>query len=68
MDKKYGIYALFIFLIELYLCVEILWLGVTLGVITIIAFIILQIRNRRRKEESLNNEIGRIHKSRHPDE
>ncbi len=68
MDKKYFVYALVIFLVEIYLLVEMLWLGIVLGVGSIVLFTFLHIRNKRLKQERLHNEIERIHKSRHTDE
>ena len=68
MDKKIGIYVIFLFLIEIYLFVEKPWLGAILGILLLTSLIVLKVRSKKKKEANLNHEIERIHKSRHTDE
>lgn len=68
MDKKYGIFAMILFMVEVYLFVEVTWLGAFIAILAIIGFIILKRREKKRREENLEKEINRIHQSRHADE
>ena len=68
MDKRIGIYVFLFTLVEIYLLVEIPWLGITLGALSIIGLIAYQVRKKRIREAKLEEEIQRIHRSRHPDE
>ena len=68
MDKKYGIFAMILFMVEVYLFVEVTWLGASIAILAIIGFIILKRREKKRREENLEKEINRIHQSRHADE
>ena len=57
MDKRIGIYVLLFTLVEIYLLVEIPWLGITLGALSIIGLIAYQVRKKRIREAKLEEEI-----------
>ncbi|HBN86249.1 MAG TPA: hypothetical protein DDZ89_20695 [Clostridiales bacterium] len=68
MDKKYGIFVMILFMVEVYLFIEKPWLGGVIGVLAITGLIILRKRDKKQREANLENEINRIHESRHKDE